>query len=65
MGFSKPPGVPCPPNNPHCGGDVPSVPIDSLYFIIAMVIIAILIFAHKSGYIDKLRSHIWQNYNSK
>lgn len=20
MGFGKPPGIPCPPNNPHCQG---------------------------------------------
>lgn len=24
MGFSKPPGVPCPPQNPHCNGEEPA-----------------------------------------
>lgn len=43
MGFSKPPGVPCPPNNPHCQGDVPSVPIQSDILTIILVL-AILVY---------------------
>lgn len=43
MGFSKPPGVPCPPNNPHCHGDVPSVTIQS---DILAIILAVAIFAY-------------------
>lgn len=48
MAFDKPPGVPCPPRNPHCQGDVPSVPLDNPYFILAMFVIAILIIAYKT-----------------
>lgn len=40
--FGKPPGVPCPPNNPHCNGNAPDVPLDDPYFIIAMILIAIM-----------------------
>lgn len=43
MGFSKPPGVPCPPSNPHCHGDVPSASIDNPVFIQIMIIVAVLL----------------------
>lgn len=43
MGFSKPPGVPCPPNNPHCQGNVPSVSIQS---DILTIILVVAIFAY-------------------
>jgi phosphotransferase system glucose/maltose/N-acetylglucosamine-specific IIC component len=43
MGFSKPPGVPCPPNNPHCQGDVPSVIIDSEFWTYIGILIAVII----------------------
>lgn len=43
MGFSKPPGVPCPPHNPHCQGLEPvAASIDIPIFIIfAIVVISI------------------------
>lgn len=45
MGFSKPPGVPCPPNNPHCQGEIPNVPIENyLFMAIIIVLITIYIF---------------------
>lgn len=47
--FNKPPGVPCPPNNPHCQGDVPSVPIhsDILTFIIVDGILIYMLWIFK------------------
>jgi len=47
--FKKPPGVPCPPRNPHCNGNAPDVPLDNPYFIFIMIVIAILIIAYKTG----------------
>lgn len=43
MGFGKPPGVPCHPNNPHCQGLEPvAASIDNPIFIIfAIVVISI------------------------
>lgn len=43
MGFSKPPGVPCPPRNPHCNGNVPDVTIQS---DILTIILVVAIFAY-------------------
>lgn len=43
MGFSKPPGVPCPPNNPHCQGLPEAVPIQS---DILTIILVVAIFAY-------------------
>lgn len=44
MGFSKPPGVPCPPNNPHCqGNEIPEMPIDN-WVIATVIVILILIY---------------------
>lgn len=45
MRFSKPPGVPCPPNNPHCQGLEPigvSIQSDLFTFIL---IVAIFIYS--------------------
>lgn len=45
--FGKPPGVPCPPNNPHCqGNDVPSVPIDNIWFIAILFVLGISLFIY-------------------
>lgn len=45
MGFSKPPGVPCPDPNKHCGDDVVSVSIDNPYFI-SFAIVVVIIWAY-------------------
>jgi len=37
MTFGKPPGVPCPPRNPHCHDIIDSVPIDGPIRIIAII----------------------------
>lgn len=43
MGFSKPPGVPCPPNNPHCHGAIPDAPIEN-YLFMAIIVVLITIY---------------------
>lgn len=47
MGFSKPPGVPCPPNNPHCQGDVVSASIDNPIFMVLLIILISIFILHK------------------
>lgn len=43
MAFSKPPGVPCPPNNPHCQGlEPPGASIEN-WIIVAVIVIAICV----------------------
>lgn len=61
MGFSKPPGVPCPPNNPHCNGNAPDVPLDNPYFIYGMMIIAVLFIAYKTGFFEWIKHDVLIN----
>jgi len=37
MTFGKPPGVPCPPRNPHCGDIIDKVTIDNWVWILIAV----------------------------
>lgn len=47
MGFSKPPCVPCPPNNPHCQGLEPvAASIESNLLTIILIIAGILLVLH-------------------
>lgn len=44
MGFGKPPGVPCPPNNPHCQGLEPvAASIESNLLTTILIIAGILL----------------------
>lgn len=43
MGFSKPPGVPCPPHNPHCHGEAISASIQS-DFLTILIVVGILVY---------------------
>lgn len=48
MGFSKPPGVPCPPNNPHCNGELPqALPIENYYLAVIVIILICLYVFYK------------------
>ena len=42
----KPPGVPCPDPNKHCGDLEPAAACIENYYIAAFIIIAILIYIH-------------------
>lgn len=60
MGFSKPPGVPCPPNNPHCQGDIPSVNIDYPIFMVLLIILISIVVLHKLKIIKM--KNIFENF---
>jgi len=54
MPFSKPPGVPCPPNNPHCHGLPEAVSIQSdlltIILVVAIFFYVLWIFRKKKYY---------------
>lgn len=54
MGFSKPPGVPCPPNNPHCQGlpEAVSIQSDILTIILVVAIFAYVLWIFKKREIN-------------
>jgi len=65
MSFGKPPGVPCPPNNPHCQGLPEALPIYNPYFIIFTIIAGIILILIKLKIINmrtlfnKLSTFLW------
>lgn len=46
------PPHPCPPNNPHCNGNIPGVQIDNPIFIVTLIILGIILILIKTKIID-------------